>query len=108
MESILIIFVIFALGVFVGWELRERAAKRFVDKFVEENFKELEKQVDDSSVSIKIEKHGEMFYVFGDKDDCFMGQGKDRQELEDSLAKNYPGKRFYATPANLKEMGFTK
>ena len=30
------------------------------------------------------------------------------EELEDSLAKRYPEKRFAATPENLKEVGFAK
>jgi hypothetical protein len=35
-----------------------------------------------------------------------MAQGTNRKELEDNLDKRYPGKRFAATPDNLKEIGF--
>lgn len=106
MEELFLVFAVFAVGFLCGWEFRERAAKRFVDKFVEENLDTLQRHVEEHSVNINIEKHGEMYYVFQKEDSSFMAQGKTRRELELALAKNHPGKRFYASPENLKEVGF--
>lgn len=105
MEDILIYIMFFALGYAFGWVGREAAAKRRVEKFV----KELEdvEETPDELIRIKIEKHGDMFYVYGDGDsNDFMAQGATFKEIEDALAKRYPEKRFAATPENLKDMGF--
>jgi hypothetical protein len=37
----------------------------------------------------------------------FIVQAKNRPELEEKLENLYPGKKFGATPANLKEIGFS-
>jgi len=106
MEGLLLVLGIFLVGLLCGWNLREHAARRFVDKFLEENLEDLQRQAGEHSVNIIIEKHGEMYYVFQKEDSSFMAQGKTRSELESALAKNHPGKRFFATPENLKEVGF--
>lgn len=106
MEEIIVVFAIFALGFFFGWEFRERAARKYVEKFIEENLDDLEREAEEHSVNIIIEKHGEMYYVFQKEDSSFIAQGKDRPELEKALAKVHPGKRFFASPENLKEVGF--
>jgi predicted negative regulator of RcsB-dependent stress response len=104
MEELFIYLVIFALGFAFGWTSRETAAKRRVEKFVQQ-LEEAEESADEL-IRIKIEKHGEVYYVFSDSDNNeFMAQGSSMKELEDALAKRYPEKRFAATPENLKEMG---
>ena len=105
MEAVFILFAVLCFGIIVGWELRERSAKRFVDKFVEENLDQLQQHVEEHSINIVIEKHGDMFYVFQKEDSSFMAQGKDIKQLESALAKSYPGKRFFASSENLKEVG---
>lgn len=105
MEDFFIYLVVLAFGFALGWTSRETAAKRRVDKFVKQ-LEEAEESTDEL-IRIKIEKHGEVYYVFGDGDNNeFMAQGTTFKEIEDALAKRYPEKRFAATPENLKEMGF--
>jgi hypothetical protein len=106
MEEIFLVFAVFAVGFLCGWEMRERAARKYVEKFLEENLEELERNSEEPSVNILIEKHGEMYYVFHKEDSSFIAQGKNRIELEKALAKVHPGKKFFATPENLKEVGF--
>lgn len=107
MEDLFIYIVIFALGFSFGWTSRESAAKRRVAQFVKQ-MEDADALPDpDELIRIKIEKHGEVYYVFGDNDNGeFMAQGSSMKELEDALAKRYPEKRFAATPENLKDMGF--
>lgn len=106
MEELFLVLAIFAVGYACGWINRERAARNFVNKFIDENLEQLQKQAEEATIDILIEKHGEVYYVFQKEDSSFMAQGKNRRELETALAKNYPGKRFFASPQNLKEIGF--
>jgi len=106
MEELIGYIIIFVVAFIFGWNCREHAARRFVDKFLTEELDTLQRQVDEHSVSITIERHGEMYYIFQKDDSSFMAQGSNRDELENSLAKKYPGKRFYASPENLREVGF--
>ena len=55
---------------------------------------------------IKIEKVQHGYFVYSIPDNTFMAQGTNRKELEENLDKRYPGKKFAATPDNLKEVGF--
>ena len=104
-----IVIAVFIAGIVYGWGLRERHAKRIADSLL----KELESDIDSkmqehkkSLIPIKIERHKDVFYVFNNETDDFMGQGATKEELESVLASRFPGKRFMALPDNLKEMGF--
>ena len=106
MEELFIYLVVLAFGFALGWTSRETAAKRRVARFVEQMEEANALPDPDELIRIKIEKHGEVYYVFSDSDNNeFMAQGSSMKELEDALAKRYPEKRFAATPENLKEMG---
>jgi predicted transcriptional regulator YdeE len=107
MSEFLSIFGIFILGFILGWVLREELAKRRVDYIMSKLEENLE-QIAEDLIQIKIERHSGQYYVFDKETDEFMAQATTREELEDSLAKRYPEKRFAATPENLKEVGFAK
>jgi hypothetical protein len=100
--EILMLFGAVLVGFIWGWTARERAAV----KKINEMMKGVEEQVSDNLIKIIIEPSNGCYYVYALEDRTFMAQGKDRDELEDNLAKRYPGKMFAATPANLKEIGF--
>jgi len=105
MEHILYVFLVFAVGFLVGWNEREKWASRKVDALLDMFNKEVEKQVEESRIDIKIEKHNDVYYVFNKHTDDFMAQASTRKELEDALAARFSGKRFYADVDNLKEVG---
>jgi len=105
MEHILYVFLVFAVGFLVGWNQREKWASRKVDALLDMFNKEVEKQVEESRIDIKIEKHNDVYYVFNKHTDDFMAQASTRKELEDALAARFSGKRFYADVDNLKEVG---
>lgn len=95
------------VGIVWGWKLREIQATRQIDKL----FKEAEQHVNSeplSSIRITIEKHNDMFYVYEEDNKMFMAQGSTLKDVEESLTKNFPGKRFAADPENLKEVGYIK
>jgi hypothetical protein len=105
MEQIFIIFGIFVAGFILGWEGRERAAKKVVSRMLDQMEEELDKEKKEG-IHIKIERDGDFFFVYDQESKAFMGQASNRIDLEKVLAEKFPGKRFFATSDNLKEVGF--
>lgn len=105
MEQFVIIFLIFLAGAMFGWEARERAAKKVVEKFLDQMQDEVDHQKE-NFIGIKIERDGDFLFVYNSDTNAFMGQATNRNELEKVLADKFPGKRFTATSDNLKEVGF--
>lgn len=102
--DIFILIGVMTLGFIWGWVSRERAAVAKVHKMMEH----IEEQASEDLIQIIIESHNDHYYVYAVEDRTFMAQGSTKQELEDNLAKRYPGKMFAANPENLKEIGFTR
>ena len=106
LELFIILLFTFCFGFLLGWHQREQWAKKKVDSLLDQLNTSLDKQISESQIQIKIEKHNDVLYVFNKETDEFMGQGKTRKELEDSLMVKYPNKVFLATTENLKEVNF--
>lgn len=107
--ELLILLIVAMVFARIGWGLRELYAIREVEKLdgilretLEEELEEIKKKY----LPIKIEKVENGYFVYSLPDNAFMAQGTNRKELEDNLDKRYPGKKFAATPDNLKEIGF--
>lgn len=94
--------VIWFMGAVYGWYARERHAKRTIDRFITQFVDETVEEAKDSIIPIVIEKHKDGFYVYNKETYEFMAQGTNRSQLENSLAKRYPEKRFAASTENLK------
>jgi isocitrate dehydrogenase kinase/phosphatase len=101
--DILILIGVLIIGISWGWALREKIAKDKVNFLLEQ----VEKTETENVIKIKIEKHNDVLFVYDFHTDMFMVQANDRSELEQKLDKMYPGKKFGATPDNLKKIGFT-
>lgn len=108
MDFLLIFAVAFLmlLSFVGGWIAREMAASRRIDQLMAQVEENVEEQVREQLIPIKIEHHDQMFYVYNLDNNTFMAQGQTRRELESNLEARYPGKKFAARPENLKEVGF--
>lgn len=100
MELIFVITVIFCLGFFLGWRFREVHAKIVVEKYQEEYIESLKKDV----INIKVEDSDGTFFVYKKEDGSYIAHGENMTKLEDILNEKYPGKRFNATPEDLKKL----
>lgn len=105
MLDVFIYFGVFFFGYAVGWAVREITAMRKVNKVLNNILIETRKELEETLILITIEKHQDKFFVYNMKDNSFMAQGNNIEELEEELSQKYPGKRFAASPENLKEMG---
>jgi hypothetical protein len=90
-------------GVFTGWNLHKQYTKNGSQQPVLPDDDEKNEQED--LVRITIEEHHGVFYVYNKKDNTFMAQGKNRQEIEEVLSSRFPGKRFAATLEELQKLG---
>lgn len=106
---IVVAFLLWISGIIIGWRAREVHAMKQVQKYMEEIDDESEESptVSETQIRIKIEKDDNGFFVYDLETNEFMAQGTTRNQVEQALAKRYPGKHFAATPTNLRETGFT-
>lgn len=100
MEYLLYV-VVWIMGAVYGWYARERHAERTLNRFVEKMADHIDEQASKLTL-IKVEKHNGVLYIYNKENNEFMAQGANRKEVESSLAKRYPEKRFTATPEDLK------
>lgn len=106
METIAYCVISLLVGIVYGWRLREIHAKVVTKRIMEELQEDFEEQESDELIQINIEQHSGVLYVYNKDTDEFMGQGKTKEDLEDVLAKRFPGKRFACPEKVLKEVGF--
>jgi hypothetical protein len=106
METIVYCVLSLLAGIVYGWRLREIHAKVVTKRIMQELSEELEEAESDELIQINIEQHSGVFYVYNKQTDEFMGQGSSKEQLEDVLAKRFPGKRFACNEKVLKEVGF--
>lgn len=97
-------YLIFILGMLVGWKYREYTAVRKMQKLLKAA--DQPKEVD--KVNVKIEKHNDIFYVYNSETDEFLTQGLDKDEIQANLQRKFGNvnKVFHATSENIKEIGF--
>lgn len=101
--------VLFLAGIYCGWKLREYEARRVVTLLMQHVQEDSEE--DESRIPIRIERDRDVLYAWSTEDGKiseFMAQGTDKTSLENALQKRYPGKRFMASPENLKEVFYDK
>lgn len=105
MEILLCIFFL-VVGIVWGWNARGNYARKRLDMLMKTMETTQAEEPADLPIPIIIEKHNDTFYVYGKDDNTFMAQGDTRWNLEKNLEKRYPGKKFGASPENLKDVGF--
>jgi hypothetical protein len=105
MDFLFLILAI-AVGFVWGYTFREKVAIRKTQLLLKMFEEEVEKEEKQSVIKIKIEKEKDTFYVYDFSTNKFITQANTRDELEDNLAKIFPGKKFGCTKENLIEIGF--
>lgn len=99
-------YLMFMLGLLLGWKFREYTAVRKFHKMV----KQVEEQspVKLNKINVKIERSGKMFYLYNLETDEFLTQGYSKEEIQENLQKRFKNSDmvFHATSENIKEVGF--
>ena len=107
-EIFLLLLSCIGLGFVAGWILREKHAMKVVKSIVEKARQEYIEDIKNNIVDVKLEKAGDMYFIYSKDEGTFLAQGKNMEELEDNLTSRFPGKMFNTTPEDLKELESTK
>lgn len=100
--DILILCIVLAFGILLGWNLRERMAMRIVEKMLGDLQEQEEK--DPNVTRMRLEKHSNVIYAFGE-DDTFIAQGEDLKALNKAIQTRFPDRKFTVREENLKSLG---
>ena len=92
-QNILVDLSLIIVLIIMGWYLREYAAKKTVERLLEEHGITPEMK-SDNIVVCYMETHGDTIYLYGALDDTFYAQAKTHEEMHDTLDELYPGKMF--------------
>lgn len=73
------------------------------------NSKKSEDEEEVNIVQVKIERNGDIFYLYNLETHEFLAQGKSKDEIQEFLKLRFGNKftvSFHATSDNIKEVGF--
>lgn len=83
------------IGIAWGWWAREHAARKHVEKMFSEHLEQPETD-NESVLFVKVEKHGDSYYLFTEDTEEFVAQGKTLDEIREIVGKRYHGKKSIA------------
>lgn len=104
MEILLALSVIFGLGFFMGWRMREQTALRHLDKMADEIANDALEEFKSKVIDITVEDHDGVFYIYKREDGSYLAHGPSMEKLEDILMDKFPGKLFNAKPDDLEKL----
>lgn len=94
----------YAFMFYLGWIFRERYARRQMNKFLKTVKTDTVKEEVKNTIVLNLVKESGFIYAYDEKDDTFLTQGKDVEEIVANLTKYFPNKSFISKSDNLKEM----
>jgi len=91
-------FLVFILGLVVGWIQRERVAINRVETLFK-HFDDIPhgEEVDDERddyIRLNVEKHNGVIFLYNAETNEFVGQGSTKEEIKTALKRKYPEGRF--------------
>jgi hypothetical protein len=104
MEFLLVLILIFALGFFLGWRMREQTAIRRIEEVTEEISQDIVEEFKSKVIDITVEDHDGVFFVYKREDGSYLAHGPSMEKLEDILTEKFPGKFFNAKPDDLEKL----
>lgn len=97
--------ILFILGMIVGWaifKIHFYYKVWVMMKSISES--PLPKKPEIKKINIELVKLKDTLYAYNNDTKAFLAHGQSKQEVVDSLHKQYPNHMFMASPANLKEV----
>lgn len=76
------------------------------NKELESQIQVLKDRIENRVISVKVEKHGDMFYLFDKKNDSFVAQGRTLEEVAKHVDERFKGtKVVFANTDDLASSG---
>jgi len=97
-------YTVYTFGFRVGYRTRNKETLSML-RFIANGGDEQD-DLPPNKIVAKVEKHGDMYYLFDSADDSFLVQGKDWEEITEITRKKYSGKKEIVVETELaKEVG---
>lgn len=104
MEFFFILALIFGLGFFIGWRMREHTAVKRIQEVTDEMAEEIVEEFKSKVVDIIVEDHEGTFFIYKREDGSYLAHASTMEKLEDILMEKFPGKFFNAKPEDLEKL----
>ena len=85
-------YLIFILGICIGWILREQSARRRVDRLIEKFHEEDTELNPEDTIAVKLEKSGDSVIVYNKLNDSVVTQVKSKKEFYEYCEIHFKGK----------------
>lgn len=72
------------------------------NKQLEREIKSLQERIENRVINVKVEKHGDMFYLFDKRTDSFVAQGRTMEEVTQHVDSRFKGAKVVL--ANQEEL----
>lgn len=76
------------------------------NEVLEEQVKEMTRQIKEQIIHVNIEKHGEVFYLFEKDTNQFIAQGTNFEEVKQHCETRFKGKSVIGDEAQMEQLGF--
>lgn len=94
------------IGIAWGWWAREKHAEKQVNKLFSRLDAAADEEQGDNHIIARVEKHGDMFYLFDEKNDHFLAQGRTWEEILEILSDRFRGgKKVLVRKDQAEELG---
>lgn len=104
-------FSIFNLlvGFAVGWLISKIIIGYLNAKnaMLDADIADLTEKIKQRVVSVVVERHGDIYYLYEKETDNFVAQGRDADEIRQILKNRWPNKTFFADEDNVKSTGLS-
>lgn len=84
-------WISFTFYFLIGWAI-SKAIAVYLDsknKELEHQIRDLQSRIAARVIDVKIEKHGDMFYLFDKQNDTFIAQGANMEELQEHVSARF-------------------
>jgi len=95
--------IYYAFAFYIGWRAREIYASKQLKKTLESIQEQIEVEESNTSIVILSKENG-VIYAYDEKDNKFLTQGKNIDEIADNLSKLHPNKTFRVYQSDLNRL----
>lgn len=105
MDDLFYLFAVLAIGIIIGWNLRESLARRRIERMLDELGQETTEKLLDSIINVTCEFHEDgSIFVYDKANGSYLGHAENADKLQAMLMDKFPGKYFNVSPEDLEKL----
>jgi len=98
--------IILITGLIIGFAYGAHHAKKIFTNILDSAIEDSQPKEEKNDLVVKVEKHGNMFYLYDNETDKFIIQGSNKEEIVNFLQKTFPSVRVLVTAESAKLVDF--